>query len=306
MIGRPQKVYVDTNHLVNLVRLRHAVSLGTAEKYRSAYETLDKAISGGALGLIFNLCGPLEWVDDRATVESAREIAAVVESSPLVYLLEEDRFVFLHELLGEIARLDPTLKLPHLPLLPVLSRSGPVQTAHDVLGRTVPGFVPGYDSTTAGTTHDYAEQAMSFRQRQPDEYAERVKGYRDALTHDFRAELHKSSPRVLFIDWCKRFLKLDLILSHLCPGCDVDKLLKCIDVRRCPGTLLFIKGRTYLVNEKKAPEDNDVDDWVFVPIVPYADIVLTERRMRHILVQIDRTLASKVFSSPDEAVGRLR
>ena len=53
------------------------------------------------------------------------------------------------------------------------------------------------------------------------------------------------------------------------------------------------------------PEDNDVDDYMSIPVVPYADVVLTERNLRAFILQADENLKSKVFYKATDAVAQL-
>jgi len=84
----PPKIYLDTNHLVEIVRARKSRS-------RSVYSVIHSHLRTGNLGIIFNTAAPLEWVDGNATLDSAKELAAVLDTAPLQYEIEQDSFVFL-------------------------------------------------------------------------------------------------------------------------------------------------------------------------------------------------------------------
>jgi hypothetical protein len=52
--------------------------------------------------------------------------------------------------------------------------------------------------------------------------------------------------------------------------------------------------------------DNDVDDWMIVHIVPFADVVLTERKLAHFIRQADPSLGERVTHDPENAIEILR
>ena len=55
-----------------------------------------------------------------------------------------------------------------------------------------------------------------------------------------------------------------------------------------------------------APKDNEVDDWLFLPVVPYADLVLIDSNLREFILQADRSLESKVVCNMTDAVDILK
>ena len=90
----PPKIYLDTNHLINITRARKSVSPD------SAYSIIDRLLRSGRIGIIFSPAVALDWVAGDATIESAKEIAEVVDSAQLQYEIEPDSIVFLHEILA--------------------------------------------------------------------------------------------------------------------------------------------------------------------------------------------------------------
>ena len=53
------------------------------------------------------------------------------------------------------------------------------------------------------------------------------------------------------------------------------------------------------------PKDNDVDDWLLLHVLPYADLVLTDRAFAEVIHFADRTLTERVLSAPVDAARRL-
>ena len=106
-------------------------------------------------------------------------------------------------------------------------------------------------------------------------------------------------------DWIKRFLKIDRILRTFNPAIDVDSVLDNIDIRECPAVDLYWTVREKRMRSGIPPNDNDVDDYMYIPVIPYADIVLIERQLRGFVLQADRSLESKVFSNVGDALSAL-
>lgn len=50
---------------------------------------------------------------------------------------------------------------------------------------------------------------------------------------------------------------------------------------------------------------NDVDDYMFIPIVPYADVVLIETKFKNNIIQADNSLKTKVFCKVGNALDAL-
>lgn len=49
------------------------------------------------------------------------------------------------------------------------------------------------------------------------------------------------------------------------------------------------------------PKTMDVDDYMFVPGVPYGDIILAQCNLRGFIVETDRSLQPGIFSSESDA-----
>lgn len=107
------------------------------------------------------------------------------------------------------------------------------------------------------------------------------------------------------MDWITRFLKVDRILRAFNPGIDVDDVLPKIDVKYCRAVDLYWKVREKRMKSGNPPNDNDVDDYLFLPVVPYVDIILTERNLRAFILQADKTLESRVFHNASDAAQAL-
>ena len=285
------------------------------ENRREAYAQIDDFIRKQHFGLIFNPAAPIEWVDGNATLESALEIAQVVDSALLQYELEMDTFVYLHEVLKELHRLNPALSLPEYEILHVRDFNRTARRALAVLVNTVPSFFDEGElldnsnellpDVPFGTAREAVERAWKFKQERPHVVQERVDGYKDAFDRDLDTFGNRNSKSIQqrdIIEWMKRFLKVDRILNALNSEDDVDSLLSDVEIPRCPAVHLFLNAREKRLRAANAPHNNDVDDWLYLPAFAYADLVLTERNLRSFIQQADPALADKATHDPNRAV----
>ena len=105
-----------------------------------------------------------------------------------------------------------------------------------------------------------------------------------------------------FSEWATRFLRIDRVLRAKNPDVNVQDVLAQVDLAQCPGTRLWLAAREMRIRAGGLAKPNDVDDWVFVPVVPYCDVVLTDKAHREAIVQGDRLLCDRVFADPAEAL----
>ena len=108
------------------------------------------------------------------------------------------------------------------------------------------------------------------------------------------------------LGWMKRFVRVDRVIAALNPDVPVDELLSRVDLTRCPAVNLFLSAHLARVRANQAVRDNDVDDWMIVHIVPFADVVLTERNLAHFIRQADPSLGRSVTHDPEAAIEILR
>src|SRR5208337_580108 len=121
------------NHLIGITKARRSASA-------TAYSSIDGYLRSGCFGIIFSPAAPFDWVDGKATIESAKEIAEIVDSARLQHEIEGDSFVFLHEIQAELRRLEPDIRLPNFDVLFLRDISKAVPRALPVLKNMVPGF----------------------------------------------------------------------------------------------------------------------------------------------------------------------
>ncbi|NQT12412.1 MAG: hypothetical protein HQ582_06680 [Planctomycetes bacterium] len=304
----PPKVYLDTNHLIEITRARKSVS-------RSAYSLIDNYLQEGLFSIIFNPAAALEWVDEKATMESAKEIAEVVDCARVQYEIEKDSFVFLHEIQRELRRIEPGIRLPDFDVLHLRDFSKAARRALPVLKKSVPGFfepgeVVGADvelpqEIRFGSAGEHVERAYLNKTERPEVFRERVDGGRAAYVADVEALAKRSGrsfARSEIVAWMKRFVRVERVVAAFNPDVPVDELLSRVDLANCPAVNLFLKAHTERVRAGHKFDKNDVDDWMIVHIVPFADMVLTERRLSHFIRQADRRLEGRVTHDAESAI----
>ena len=315
-ILKPPKLYLDTNHLINIVKVRKGISI--RDEVRPAYLAIDDCIRNRHVGVIFEPAMALEWVDGNATLESAYEIADVIESAKLQYEIEIDTFVYLHEVLCELKRLDSSLCLPEYEIMHVRIADKSVRRALAVLRSSVPEFfdegelLPRRESLPIEvpfrSVREYVDQSWRFKHEHDAIFRERVDGHAAAYEQDletFRKRKKEPLQTNDIVDWMKRFLNVDRILKKSNADVNVDHLLRSIKIERCPAVDLFTKAQEKRIRAGNRVKDNDSDDWLSVAVVPYADVVLTERNLRAFLIQANPSLDSKVTHDPKQAMAVL-
>ena len=283
-----------------------------------AYRRIDECIKSYC-GLVFNPYAALEWVEGKATAESAGQIAAVVDSAKLKYMIEADCFVFTREVLDECRRHNTGIKVPDFSALQNLSDSDELISVVGVLATQVSGYfdkeqterVPKEGIPTkfpARSVQEWVKQTFLWKDKNPELYQKRIDGFKAGMTEDIDRKNEYFKDREAYrLGWMKGFLKIDKILKAFNghTDIDVDDLLKNVDATACPAVDLYWKVREKRMMSGNPGNDNDVDDYLFLPGVPYADIILTERNLRAFILQADKTLESKVFHNASDAAQAL-
>jgi hypothetical protein len=282
-----------------------------------AYRYIDKGIKT-YYGIVFNPSAALEWIEGKATLASASQIAAVIDSAKLKYVLEADTFVYTREILDQCHQQDQNIQVPDFPILQNLSDNSTLSSAAGILA-SVPGYlkenqrerfekqIPFPTKVPTFSAQTWIDETFKWKQKNPETCQERIDGFKAALSEDIkRQNEYFADPQQYRKDWIKRYLKIDKILKVLNPEIDIDGILGSIDITKCPAVKLYWNVREKRMKSCNPPQDNDVDDYAFLPVVPYADIILTERNLRAFILQADSNLESKVFAKATEAVETLK
>lgn len=317
IIQRPPKIYLDTNHLSYIANIRKGQKLndGLSE---DAYRYIDNGLKSH-YGLIFNPYAAIEWIEGKATIVSVSEKATVVDSAKLKYVLEGDILVYTREILDQCHQQNQNIQVSDFPIFQNLSDNSQLSSALGVLISHVPDYLgenqrkrfekqmPFPTKVPTFSAQQWVGETFKWKQKNPEICQERINGFKAALSEDIkRQNEYFADPQQYRKDWMKRYLKIDKILKSLNPEIDIDGILGSIDITKCPAVKLYWNVREKRMKSGNPPQDNDVDDYTFLPVVPYADIVLTERNLRAFILQADRNLESKVFAKTTEAVEALK
>ena len=317
-IARPPKIYLDTNHLINIANVRKGQQPQPSQS-EDDYRRIDKSVKSYC-GLIFNLYAALEWVEGNATEESASDIAAVVDSAQIKYMIEADYLgVYTQEVLAQCQKQKSDIRAPNLPpVLQNISDNSTFQSTLGILVRDVPDYLEKDKleqiqrkgelpiTVPALSAGEWTRETFKWKQTNKKIYQERVAGFKDSMSEDIaRQDEYFSNPQQYRRDWIKRLLKIDKILKAFNPDIDVDAILEKIDIEDCPAITLYWTVREKRMMSSLPPDDNDVDDYAYIPVIPYADVVLIEKQLRAFVLQADKSLESKVFARVSDALNTL-
>ena len=318
VIQRPPKIYLDTNHLINIAKVRKGQQ-SQPHQSEDDYRRIDEGIKSYC-GIIFNPYATLEWVEGNATGESASDIAAVVDSARVKYIVEADYLgVYTQEVLVQCQKQKADIRVPNLPpVLQNISDNSTFQSTLGILVRDVPDYLEKDKleqiqrkgelpiTVPALSAGEWTKETFIWKEKNEKLYQDRVAGFKDSLSEDIaRQDKYFSNPRQYRRDWIKRLLKIDKILRAFNPGIDVDTILEGIDIGDCPAITLYWTVREKRMRSCLPPNDNDVDDYAYIPVIPYVDVVLIEKQLRAFILQADKSLESKVFSKVTDALSAL-
>jgi len=316
IIQRPPRIYLDTNHLINIAKVRKGNKPQPASSEED-YRNIDKFIKSCGC-LIFNPYAALEWVEGRATIDSAREIAAVVDSAKVKYVFEADYIVYTREILDQCHQQGQDIRIPDFPILQKLSDNESISSVLGMLATKVPDYLEEDKlerfkqngkipiDIPVVSVREWVEETLNWKEKNPKTYQGRVDDFKSSLLEDINRKDEYFNDRQQYRkDWIKRLLKVDKILKAFNPGVDVDGILEKIDMKKCPAVSLYWEIREKRMRSGNPPKDNDVDDYGYIPVIPYADIVLIEKNLREFIFQADNNLKTKVFSKVSEALGAL-
>jgi hypothetical protein len=314
MIISPPKLYLDTNHLVNISKIHRGLSLDSSEIYRKDYIFIDNCIQDGRCALVFNFHAPLEWVEGRATEESALQLASIFDKAECLYGLETDTFIYASEVLEECKRVDSSVSFPELPILHYLQKGSQYTPAQTIIAQHVPDYDFGSTDKSSFPDHvpvvsirTHATETLHWKEKNPEVYEERIKGYSETLLQDIKLARDDfvSFSQEQIVGWLKRFLQIDKILRVASPKANIDGLLGAIDISRCPATHLNLRIRESLIQNKWEPKENDCDDFIYLPVIPYAYISLIETWLSKRILQAEEKMKTRVFCKPPDAADAL-
>ena len=299
-MSTPPLIHLDTNHLINIARMRNSKSLDSAEQHREAYKTISDWILGGTCSLTFYPVLLIEWLDGCANDQNAEEIAAVLDSAQNLVRVEMSFFTFKLEILAAVRQ-----RFPQLPVrsVPILQPMGTCENAVNAL-RHVDPIAQRMASSAGGRSFRFPptarEQIVGAREYVDEEIQE------FPTWQQFVTECRSVQPDVRAFMQVMALRAVEPILPNLWPGQSPEQIVQAADLERCRGFTLRTKVlRQYIWSSAKV-KHNDILDVDQAHIPAYADFVLTERRMRHLYHTADSHLESVVFSSPTDFVHQIR
>ncbi|MBN2181071.1 MAG: hypothetical protein JW715_04095 [Sedimentisphaerales bacterium] len=303
VIEKPQKIYLDTNHLIYISKVRKGEKPdGQSE---NDYKRLDEYIKS-CCGLIFNPAQTMDWIGGGATMQSINEIAAVIDSASLKYTMPTEVFgACTQEVLDQCKEQNPGIQTPDLPLIPQnISDNCTFRSSLAILANQVPGYTKaklpqgGFpEKIPVSTAAEWVERI--FKKEQKTGCFQRR---RDSFMKRFNYDIeHKDeyfkNPKPHRLDFIKEELKVNEILEHFNPGVNVDNIIEKIDIEKCHALNLLIQCHEIRLQEGKPfRKENDVNDYIFIPIVPHADFMLIEITFKNTIIEADNSLKTKVFS----------
>lgn len=318
IIQRPPRIYLDTNHLVYIAKVRKGQKLPQGQS-EGDYRQLDEYIKSYC-GLIFNPAAPMDWIDNKATKQRASSLAAVIDSAKLKYIMPEtDGLVYTYEVLKQCQAQDSSIRVPDLPPIPQkISNNSTIRSPLGILINQVPDYLDKElrekipkdiqfpTEEIFLTALQWMDELFKRKQKYPEMYQKRKEYFKASLSEDInRKDEYFNNPQHYRKAWLKRFLKIGRILKAFNPEIDIDGILDKIDATKCSAVRLYWAVREKRMLSGNPPNDNDVDDYMYIPIVPYADIVLIEKELKGYIIQVDKNLKSKVFSKASDALAAL-
>ena len=245
IIQRPPKIYLDTRDIINIAEVRKGNKPQPASSEED-YRNIDKFIKSCGC-LIFNPYAALEWVEGRATIESARWIAAVVDSAKVKYELEADYIVYTREILDQCHQQGQDIRIPDFPILQKLSDNESISSVLGILATKVPDYLEEDKlerfkqdgkipiDIPVVSVREWVEETLNWKEKNPKTYQGRVDDFKSSLLEDINRKDEYFNDRQQYRkDWIKRLLKVDKILKAFNPGVDVDGILEKIDMKNCP------------------------------------------------------------------------
>lgn len=302
VIGLP-RVYFDTRDVINMIE----IDLGQArltDVRRDAYTRIANAVKFGRCTVLFNPAACFEWVE-AANRRPWREFADFFLSAGHAGIEVDTNFAYLFELIEELRRVAPELRVPPNDALRPIGQVSPAFLAlshhHPDLAayRTMSPLPPqewkqGLLEWSERAEHRYQNDRASMRQR--------IDDWRYAVMLT-RAEFRRrNANRVNAFAWAKVQQRLGDVVASCNPEIDLDALASEFDVTQCRACSIFLNAYWRYAKgcPDKGPHDNDSDDWGQVAAIALADFSLIETPLCRHLCAGTPSLRDTVFCDPVE------
>ncbi len=307
-LARPLHLFLDTNHAINIARLRVGGQLrGKPDLSRvRAYRQLDEWIKSACFIPLFCETMTYEWM--RAQSDAiALQVAAVFDSACCVKQVLPDPLVYIVEAMNECLRQDPSIDYTAHEVVREMRFDGelvrwftkhwPDKTEHPtvVAGAaslndrfSVVGFVQAVASGFRGSPTNWSIALKGE--------STRLKATRETIA---RSGDSKAAPEIARRYFLRSALWIDRVLASCAPNADINALLRGIEWDACPALDLYFRSYWNYAKANREPKQGDFVDLTMFPPLAYTDVGLIENRMHEILRQSRREWDdTRVFRDP--------
>ncbi|HRW54745.1 MAG TPA: hypothetical protein P5081_17895 [Phycisphaerae bacterium] len=303
MIACSTRVFFDTNHLINMTKVRGGGGLPSYTKEQiGAYARIIELICEGEITPLTSFIQPYEWFS-LETSQGAYQIASLLDSSVGKVEIGPMATVFNTEVLREIMRLDANLSWA-LPDIVYSFRDTPPWVEAYV---EISPLMKKQWRETGLIGFDPKSESMKDRVSSIDKSIEQegtipqmvVQLYENAfyLSKDDDPSAFPRTPA----DWLRKLIgsvPVSDVLAANSVNLSVDELVDAIELARCKSFGLWARFWGNYCRGKQRTNKNDHFDNLFFPAHVYADYSLTERQYRHFLSQTDTGMSATVFTDP--------
>ena len=303
-MSTPPLIHLDTNHLINIARIRGGGPLDSADKHRQAYKQISDWIEQGTCSLTFYPFLLFEWVDGCPSDRNAQEIAAVLDSAQNLLRIEMSFFTFRLEILDLLRECCPQLQHRSIPIVqPMDSPDNAVNALRDVdpVATQIASLTGDGTFMLPATAVEWIPDARKIVEKHPDQFHQHFATWQTFVAECGECEFQKSA-FLLF----RASKSVEDILPTLFPGRDPAELLEDVDLRSCRGLSLHSRVLWQYIQLHRKLKENDILDLDQAHIPAFANFVLTERMMKALFRQAGANLQSSVFSSPTDFVNEIQ
>ena len=277
---RPMRAFFDTNHLVNLHRVRSGGSLAASEgtERHEAYLILAELIGSGRLLPLFFESQSYEWIHGKP--ESLKtQIASVLDSAPSVLSMLPDPEVFLVEGLNEAKRIDPNIDYPGFEIVEQLgghNSLGLWMSAHSLTDAKPEWRQP----VETGSVKDFVMALADAIRGRSAEWREGISG--DAFALEVTRKTQKKNSRLddaTRRGWFQSAHNLQGVLRSIGASLDPGEIIQQIDLEKCPATVLRVETVWKFAKSNRKHKQNDMTDLAMLAPLAYADVALIEKSL---------------------------
>ncbi len=308
---RPLRLFLDTNHLVNLTHLRQGRTLRGVhlDERAEAYRTIDEWMLTGRCVPVFCETMAYEWVRQKDP-NAPGQIAAIFDTAMCAKRVLADPLIFIVEAMKECQRVAPGLGFPNCEVV------GDFDPNRALIGWFNTHWPEKNEAPTVAWKRvrfddnrrvAFAVEAVAEEVRRNDLRDVALAGelHRLKQTRATQRELGASDAILQKVrrGWLKTALLLDQVLRSMDPAVDTEAILARVRLEACPALLLSVDAYWAYAKANASPKDGDFVDLTMFAVLPYVDVALIENRMHDFVRQVRKTeYADRVFRDPVQLV----